>query len=140
MAKIVARNASLYVEDSSGTMRTVSGLLNSISFSYTAEAPDTTSFGAVTRERLPAGLKDWELSFSAFFSSGANEVDEIMSGILGGSSSFQFGPSGSTSTCTQYTACSILTDYSMDFGVADAATVSGTLIGRSGSLTRGSWT
>ena len=139
MSKIVARNASLYVDDSSSASQSVSGLLNQISLAYTATAPETTSFGFDNVERLASGIKDWELTFNAFFSSGANEVDEIMSGILGGSTMFQFGPSGSSSGSIMYTACGILTNYSMDFAVADAATVSGTLVARCGSLTRTTW-
>lgn len=139
MARIIARNASFYLEDSSGASRAMTGLTNSITLSQTAEAPEVTAFGEDTRTRLSGGLKDWELSFDAFFSSGANEVDEVLSGILGGSTLFKFGPSGSSSGCIMYTACGVLTEYSMDLGVEDAATVSGTLTARSGSLTRTTW-
>ena len=139
MGKIVARNASIYLDDSNSACQSFSALTNQISFSRTAEAPDVTSFGANDRERLADGLKDWELSFNGFFSTAANETDAILSGILGEATAVKFGLSGSTSTCVLYTACAVLTDYSMDFGVADAATVSFTVVGRSGSMTRTTW-
>ena len=139
MARIVGRNASLYLEDSAAASRAMSGLLNTISLSRTAEAPDVTGFGDDNRQRLSSGIKDWELSFGAFFSTGANEVDVVLNGILGGSTLFKFGPSGSTSTCVMYTACGVLTEYTADFSVEGAATVSGTIMARSGSLTRTTW-
>lgn len=139
MARIVGRNATLYVEDSTGACRSVSGYLNSISLGRSAEAPDVTGFGDDNRQRLSNGIKDWELSFNAFFSTGANEVDQVFNGILGGSTMMKFGPSGSTSGCILYTACGVVTEYSSDFTVEGAATVTGTIMARSGSLTRTTW-
>jgi len=139
MAKIHARNASLYLEDNTSASQTMSGLMNQITLSYTADAPEVTGFGSDNVERLSNGLKDWELTFSAFYSSAANEVDEVFSGILGGSTVFKLGPAGSSSGSIMYTACGILSEYSMEFSVDGAATVSGTVVARTGSLTRGTW-
>jgi len=139
MSKIIARNASLYVADSSKTLRAMSGFVNTVGLEQSAEAPEVTSFGEVSRQRLQDGLKDWELTFAAFFATGGNEVDVVLNGILGGSTMMKFGPSGSANTCILYEASAILTDYTADFAVEGAATVSGTLAARSGSLTRGVW-
>ena len=139
MAKTVARNASFYLWDATSTCRAMGGYMNNITISYTAEAPEVTGFGDDNRTRLPNGLKDYEVTFEAFFSTGANEVDAVMSSILGGSTFFAFGPTGSTSTCVMYSASAVCTNYEMTFGVEDAATVSGTLVNRSGSLTRGAF-
>ena len=139
MAKIVARNAALGIDDSSATCRAFSGSANSVSLTYSAEAPESTAFGDSLRQRLQDGIKDWELTFDAFFATGANEVDAVLYGIVGASTHFSFGPSGSSSSAIRYSASAILTSYDMTFGVADAATVSGTLTARSGSLTRTTW-
>lgn len=139
MGKTVGRNASLYLEDSSSACQSMSGLLNQITLNRSAEAPDVTGFGNDNRERLSNGIKDWELTFAAFFSTGANEVDQVLNGILGGSTLFKFGPTGSSSGCVMYTACGVLSEYSADFNVEGAATVSGTVMARSGSLTRATW-
>lgn len=139
MARIVGRNASLYIEDSTGASRSMSGLLNQITLTRSSDAPDVTGFGDDNRQRLSNGIKDFELTFQAFFSTGANEVDSVLSGILGGSSVFRFGPSGSTSTCILYTGCTVLTEYSCEFATEGAATVSATMQARSGSLTRTTW-
>ena len=140
MAKIVGRNASLYLEDSAGASKSVSGDLNQVTLSRSAEAPDVTGFGEDMRQRLSNSIKDWEISFNAFFNTSASTIDEILHGILGGSTMFKFGPSGSTSTCIMYSACGLLSEYSADFTVEGAATISGTLVARTGSVTRGTWT
>ena len=118
----------------------MSGFSNSVTLSQTAEAPEITSFGDDTRQRLASGIKDWEITFSSFFATGANETDVVLSGILGIATLFKFGPSGSTSTCIMYTGCGILSEYNMEFGVDGAATATGTVVARSGSLTRSTWT
>ena len=139
MSKIIARNASFYLEDSSAASRAMSGLVNTITLGQTAETPETTSFGQNTRERLPGGLLDYEVSVDAFFSTGANEVDAVLSGIVGSCTVFKFGPSGSSSGCIQYSGSVGIPDYSINLGVEGAATVSFTCNARSGSLTRGTW-
>lgn len=136
MAKQVGRIASLYLWDSANACRSMSGLLSNISLSYSAEGPEVTGFGDSNRTRLPDGLKDYTLDFDAFFSTGASEVDATMSNILGGSTYFCLGPTGSAASALSYQASAVCTKYDMKFGVADAATVSGTLVNRSGSLTR----
>jgi hypothetical protein len=139
MARIVARNASLYLEDSAGASRSLSGLANSITLTQSAEAPEVTAFGESTRVRLSDGLKDWEVTADIFYAAGANETDIVLNGIYGGSSLFQFGPAGSSSGSTKYSGCGILTEYAMTFGVADAGTGALTFVPRAGSLTRGTW-
>jgi len=141
MAKIVARNASLGIHDSTAaaTCRAFSASANSITLTYSAEAPEVTAFGDGLRQRLQDGIKDWELTFDAFFATGANEVDATLYSLVGASTYFSFGPNGSATGAILYGACAILTNYEMTFGVADAATVSGTLVSRSGSLSRGTW-
>jgi len=139
MSKIVARNAALGIHDSTTACRSFTGSANSVTITYSAEAPETTAFGDDLRQRLQDGIKDWELTFDAFFGTGASEVDETLYGILGASTHVSFGPSGSATGAIWYSACAVLTNYEMTFGIADAATVSGTLVARSGSLTRSTW-
>ena len=139
MARITAKNASFYLDDSSATCRAMSGRINSVTLGQSAEAPEVTSFGEGTRTRLNDGLKDYELTFDAFYDEASNQVDAILSGLIGGSTVFQLGPSGSTSTLVKYSGCVVLTDYTINLGVADAATVSMTLAPRTGSLTRTTW-
>jgi len=139
MTKLVARNASLGVDDSSGTCRAISGKTNEITLRYTAEVPEVTGFGDVVKQRVADSIRDVELTMSGFMDTGANETDIVMYGILGGSTRFVLGPSGSGSGCVMYTACTILSSYEMSFTLMDAAKISMTMVGRSGSLTRGAF-
>jgi len=49
------------------------------------------------------------------------------------------GPAGSSSGQPLYTACAVLTEYEISLGVEDPVAVSGTLVARTGSLTRTTW-
>ena len=140
MARVTAKNASLYVHDNTGASQSVSGRFNNLTLTFSAEAPEVTSFGEGTRARLPNGLMDFELGGDCFYDAAAGNVDAIFFGLIAGSGTFfQFGPTGSTSASVKYSGCVALTEYAMAFGVADAGTATVTLVARSGSLTRGTW-
>lgn len=137
MARIVARNASFYVDDNTGASTAMSGRSNNISLSWTSESPEVTSFSETTRTRVPGGLLDYSLTADLFYDEAASNVDALFSGLLGGSGTrFKFGPSGSGAGVVQYSGCVVLTQYSFKFGVADSAQVSVAFSARSGSLTR----
>lgn len=139
MGKITSSSVALYVEDSSGASQSISGWGNSITLSWSSEAPEVTAFGNDTRERLPEGLKDWELSFDGFYGPDSGEIDDILSGILGQATVIQLGPAGSGAGDPKFTASAILTSYEIGITLEDAITVSATFTARSGSLTRGTW-
>ena len=141
MGKIVGYNGTFGVDDSAATCRALSGDGNSVTMSWTADAPEVTAFGDSTRQRLPDGLKDVSFDYSAFFSTTATTgVDAVLSGILGGSSRVVWGPNGSASGEILYSACVVCTDYGIDHPVDGVVTVTATFANRSGSLTRGTWT
>ena len=138
MAKIVARNASLYLYDASGVCRSVSGLTSSITLSLSSEATEVTGFGNSARERVVDGIKDWEMSMDGFYSQTACETGCLLNLLFaaGGATLFKLGPAGSTSTSPMYSASGTLTTYDINEVAEDAAKISFTLVGRSGSLTR----
>lgn len=140
MARIVAKNVSFGIDSAAGACVALSGRFNSVALSWTAETPEVTGFGAVNRERLPDGLQDYEVTLNGFYDAAAANVDATLSGIgPGGSTRFIVGLAGSTSSCVMYTGCVILSNYALNAGVADAATLTMTLTPRSGSLTRGAF-
>lgn len=63
MAKFVLTDAKVYLEG-----RDISGELNAISFDFSVDTPDSTTFGAVTRRRLP-GVLDITASHSGYWDS-----------------------------------------------------------------------
>jgi len=131
MTKIVARNAQMFAKGVDLTGRT-----NSISFSVTSESPDVTSFGSDVRERLANGLKDAELSGGGFFDTAASSTDETFSSLMTASTIYGFYPQSASSGRTGYEFSGITTEYSSDFGVADAAVITYT-VAASGDVTRG---
>lgn len=140
MGQFVGYNGAFGVEDSAATCRSLSGFGNSITMSWSAEAPEVTAFGDTTRQRLPDGLKDVTFDYAGFFDSTATTgLDAVLSGILGGSTRVVWGPTGSTSGSTKYSTCAICTDYSLDHPVDGVVTATATFVNRSGSLTRGTW-
>ena len=134
MAKISARNVKLF-----GGGRDLSGRSNSGTLSFSAEAPDVSAFGATYRERVPDGLKDWELSIAGLCDLAANQLDSILFGALGASTRIKYGPGGSTAGCTMYTACAVCSDYSIEGAVEGAVTFSATFAGRIGTMTASTW-
>ena len=139
MTKMVARNASLYIQDSTGASISVSGDLNQISLVTSIEMPDITPYTDISRVRLPGGVRDWEITFNGFYNAGAGGIENILWGITGSPTMFKFGPAGSLSGQIMFTACAILSQYAADSTVGGAVTISGTLVARTGSLTRTTW-
>ncbi len=140
MGKIHGRNASIYADDQSAACMAISGDLNSATLSYQGDAPDVTGFGDNTRQRLPDGIIEWELSVNGFYSTTADTAAAcVLFPIVSGSTYIQYGPAGSTAGQVKYTGCAILTEFSQELGVEDAATFSATFVSRSGSLSASQW-
>lgn len=141
MAKITSRNTALYVDEASavGASLSLSGRSNTATLTFSAEAPESTCFGAVMKERLTGGLKDWELSIGGFADLAAGQIDYTLFTLLGASTRVQYGPGGSTSGCTKYIASAICTDYSIDTAVEGALGYSATFSNLSSSMAASVW-
>ncbi len=141
MAKIVARNAALYVDSASvstGSL-SLSGKTNTATLTFSAEAPEVTTFGEGMRTRLAGGLQDWNLSIGGFSDMALGQVNALLFGLLGASTRIQFGPAGSTSSCTRYVASAICTDYSVDTSVEGAVGFGATFVNLSGCMVASTW-
>ena len=140
MARIVARNAALGVDDNTGASVSISGRTNTVALSWTSESPEVTAFTETTRSRVPGGLLDWEITADIWYDEASGQTDAIFSGLIGGSGTkVYFGPAGSTSGLVKYSGSAVITEYSMNFAVADAGTANVAFSARTGSLTRSTW-
>lgn len=139
MGKVNGNNVSIWVDDATSACQSITGWGNSITLSWEAETPEVTTFGNINRERLPDGIQDWELSVDGFWGGDVDEIDALLSGILGGSTFIQLGPGGSDTGNVKYSACAILSSYEIGVELEEAVTFSATFVARSGSLTRGAW-
>ena len=132
--QVVGQNAFITIEDSTPTVRALRGDSNSISLSWSADTPENTAYGATTRTRK-AGLRDWTLEYAGFFNDTASTgVDTVLSGILGGSTAFVFGPAGSTTGYRKYSGSGLVSDYSIDTPVDGMVSISFTVVAATGSL------
>jgi len=139
MGKVTARNAYFRVFDGA-TSTQLNTSLNNITLTQTEEAPEVTVFGQTNRLRMHDGIKDWECRIEGYFEGGANEIDAVLFGLVaGGSGMIDFGPTGSTSGCVKYSACSVLNNYEINFALEDAGMVSANFQARTGSMTRTTW-
>lgn len=124
MARITAQNARIL-----GRGYDLSGRSNSITLTFSAEAPEVTTFGADTRERLPGGIRDLELSVDGFFDSAASQVDAIFSELLTGSGYWAVFPEGFGASKIGRELAGILTEYESEAAVEDATTTAITVTG-----------
>ena len=124
MAKIVARNATVF-----GGGTDFSGRSNSIALGIKAETPEATAFGDSTRQRVPGGIKDCDLSVDGFFAVGASAVDARMSGLLSASAYWGVYPAGGGTSNIGKEFGGILGEYNPAFDVSNVAAVSWTVAG-----------
>lgn len=141
MAKQHGRNASIYLDlTGTSTSTAFSGDSNSLSFSWTREAPEVTSFGDNTVQRLENGILDWEVSVEGFINTPAGTASNAYGiQLADGATRLIFGLGGSTSGCQKWTASAVLTEFSSENSVDGAITFSMTLTARSGSMTASTW-
>lgn len=138
MAKIVARNASIYLDDTNAACQSMSGDMNNVSFEYTSEPIDVTAFGNSDRQNVPDGIKSWTFSMTGFVHDTAGTTC-ILFPLLSGSTYIQFGPNGSAAGGIKYTASAILQTLSQEYAVDGAATFSAEVISRTGSISASTW-
>lgn len=139
MAKLHARNVSIYVDTAAGASTSITGDLNSITLDMSAEAPEVTSFGDNTVQRLSNGITDWTLSVDGYFNQGATAAACILEALVAGSTYVQLGVAGSTTGSPKKCASAVVTSLNLSWGVNDAISFSMEMAGRSGSITASVW-
>lgn len=130
------KSAVFKVDDSTGTLRDISNVSNSVSFPREAEILETTSFGSNDRTYI-VGFKNQTISIDGSFDA---TVDGYLAGILGQDAtvSFEYGPEGSASGAIKYTGEAYLTSYETSAGVGDVVSFSAAFQ-ISGAVTRGTY-
>jgi hypothetical protein len=96
MPKQIGRNASLLIMSSACTYSpsnsmSLTGDLNSITVTYNEDAPEVSVFGAINKERMFDGIRDWELGFEGYYEQQAAGIDETLFNLLGGSCMIDYG-------------------------------------------------
>lgn len=104
----------------------ITGYLNKIDTSYTADTSETTTFGDEDKKFIP-GLKDAILSAEGFFDGDANAVDIILDTILAGTNignNMIWSPQGNVIGNTGYAVNMVQTAYSVMKTKDDAVKIS----------------
>ncbi|NOZ27961.1 MAG: hypothetical protein GXP39_07915 [Chloroflexi bacterium] len=129
-------NAVFKIDDSGGTLTDISSYVTSVSFPESADTAEVTTLGKSSKVYI-AGLKDATISIEGVYDP---TVDSLLNGILGASStsSFEYGPAGSSTGSPKYTGECICTSYEVTTGVDGAATFSAEFQ-VSDSITRGTY-
>lgn len=108
MAKQVLSNAFLSI-----AAVDLSDHVESVTLTYEAEAPESTSMGDTTRTRLAGGLLDWNLAVTFRQDYAASEVDVTLFALVGTDVAIVLRPDTGVVSATnpQYTGQAILTSY-----------------------------
>jgi hypothetical protein len=132
---VSAKNAVFKIQNASGTLTDISSDLNSISFPREVETKETTTFGSGTAKTYTALLEENKISISGYWSTA---IDSTLSGIVGMSRSFEFGPIGSTAGNPKYTGSCYLSSYQIEASPDDLVTFSAEFV-ITGAVTRGTY-
>jgi hypothetical protein len=135
MAFVHGKNTVFKVDDSGGTLRTISAYVTSVDFPQTADTAETTAFGS-TNKSYVAGVKDATVSIEGIWDP---TVDGYLYGIVGQTVSIEYGPEGATALDKKYTCEAICTNYTPPSSIDDAVKFSAEFQ-VSGAVTRGAYT
>ncbi len=109
------------LDDTSGSVRTISDVLDNVDFPETIETAETTAFGASAKSYI-VGLTDATISLSGKWD--ATVDGYIAGGAEPASRSFVYGPAGNGAGNIKYTGEAIVTGYSVSNPVGDVVTFS----------------
>lgn len=126
MAFVHGKNSVFTVADSAATVRNLSAAIDSCSLSQDVDTSETTAFGDSAKTYI-VGLRDGSFSVSGHFDAAANQVDQVLSGLLGHETAvaFAYSPDGTGLDKVTFSGNCYLTSYEVDSSVSDQVTFSG---------------
>lgn len=138
MAQAHGRNAKLFVWDSAGTCRDLSGDHNNVTLDWTRDNPQVTTLGDDTHQRL-AGIRDATLTGAIVWNSGTGAVDSVLSALMSASTItlVHFAPGASSTGCPLYSGCMLISALNVNSPVNGPVAANFTMQIASGSVTVG---
>lgn len=115
------KEAVFKIDDSAGTLRDISDVLNSVSISREADTAEVSVLGTDDKAYI-SGLRDATISIE-----GMSDVttEGYLTGVLGVVTDFEFYPAGEGVGQVKYTGTAILTSFESASELGGAVTVSG---------------
>lgn len=141
MAFTHGKDAVFSVDDSGGTLRTISSYVDNVSGLPSARnLSEVTAFGDEGTKSIP-GLQNATFSISGHYDSTATTgPDAVLSSLLTATAtaSFEYGPEGSANGAIKYSGECWMTNYSVDAPVGDKVSFSAEFQ-VDGTVTRGTY-
>jgi hypothetical protein len=127
MAFVHGKNAYIQIDNSSGTLTSITSISNEISFSQSIETAETTTFGNSAKTYI-TGLNDATISVSGLFdATSADVIEGTIAALISGSiasATLVFGPEGNGTGKKKYTQETIVTSYEIGAPVGDVVSLS----------------
>jgi len=124
MAFTHGKGAVFKIDNSGGTLQTLTAYVDSIDLNQTVDTAETTTMGSEVKTYL-SGQSDGTVSISGKWDSTASTgPDAVLAGLIGleATSTFEIGPEGSTTGKVKYTGECFLTSYVVSAPVGDVVT------------------
>ena len=134
------KDSVLKVADSGATLRDITPYVKTVDFNRSNDGNDTTTKGAEGKTYRP-GLTDGEIRITGLWDDTASVgTSTVLKSLLGaeGTTTFEWGPEGSTADMVKVSGAAILTQYDEASPVDDMVGFTATLK-ISGSPTEGVW-
>lgn len=127
MAFVHGKNADIELDDSSGTLTSLTSISNEVSYSQTIETADTSVFGTNAKTYI-TGQNDATISLSGLFDATSADVvqgtiDALISGTID-SATLSFNPEGTGSGTKNYTQEVIVTGFDISAPIGDVVSLS----------------
>lgn len=140
MAFVHGKGAVFKLDNAAGTLQILTAYIDTIDFSNSVDTADSTTMGAEAKTYL-SGQSDATLSISGKYDSTASTgPDVVLQGLIGleTTSTFEYGPEGSTAAKVKYSGECFLTSYVVSAPVGDVVTFSADFQ-CTGVMTKGVW-
>jgi len=140
MAFTHGKNAAFKLDNAAGTLQVLTAYLDSVDLNNSVDVSETTTMGAEAKTYLSA-QSDATLSISGKFDGTAvSGPHVVLSGLIGleTTSSFEYGPEGSTAGKQKLLGECFLTAYTVSAPVGDVVSFSADLQ-VTGAITVGVW-
>jgi hypothetical protein len=124
MGFVHGKGAVFKIDNAAGTLQTLTAYITGADFGNTVDTAETTTMGSEVKTYV-SGQSDGTLSISGNYdSTAATGPDVVLNGIIGleTTSTFEYGPEGSTTGKIKYTGECFLTAYNISAPVGDVVT------------------
>jgi hypothetical protein len=127
MAFVHGKNAYIQIDNSAGTLTSLTSISNEVSYSQSIETAETSVFGTSAKTYI-TGQNDATISISGLFdATSASVIEGTIDALIAGtnaSASLVFGPEGNGTGKKKISCETIVTSYEISASVGDVVSLS----------------